>query len=186
MDIGVISIRYARALMAYAQEQDVEDILYEEFSRLAYSFYKFPELRYVLSNPVLPKKEKCSLICTAANGEDKTSPAFIRFIRLVLKQHREFYLQFMALSFLDLYRKKKHIGVGYLVTAVPIDDKTREEIRQIAGAYIHAEMELNTFVDPAIEGGFVFDINDYRLDASVATQLKRVKQQFIERNKRIV
>lgn len=186
MDIGVISIRYARALIAYAQEQGVEDVLYEEFSRLAYSFYNFPQLRYVLSNPILPNKEKRNLICTAANGEGETSPAFIRFIDLVLKQHREFYLQFMALSFLDLYRKKKHIGVGHLITAVPIDDETREEIRKTAGAHIHVEMELNTLVDPSIEGGFVFDINDYRLDASVATQLKRVKQQFIERNKRIV
>ena len=41
-------------------------------------------------------------------------------------------------------------------------------------------------MNPAIEGGFVFDINDYRLDASVATQLKRVQQQFIDKNRRIV
>ena len=49
-----------------------------------------------------------------------------------------------------------------------------------------AQMELETVVDPSIEGGFVFDINDYRLDASIATQLKRVKQQFIDKNRRIV
>ena len=30
------------------------------------------------------------------------------------------------------------------------------------------------------------DINDYRLDASIATQLKKVKQQFIDKNRRIV
>ena len=47
-------------------------------------------------------------------------------------------------------------------------------------------MELQTDVDPSIEGGFVFDINDFRLDASIATQLKRVKQQFIDKNRRIV
>ena len=41
-------------------------------------------------------------------------------------------------------------------------------------------------VDPSIEGGFIFDINDFRLDASIATQLKRVKQQFIDKNRRIV
>ena len=34
-------------------------------------------------------------------------------------------------------------------------------------------MELQTDVDPSIEGGFIFDINDFRLDASIATQLKR-------------
>ena len=47
-------------------------------------------------------------------------------------------------------------------------------------------MELQTEVDPSIEGGFIFDINDFRLDASIATQLKKVKQQFIDKNRRIV
>ena len=61
-----------------------------------------------------------------------------------------------------------------------------ERIRNSASHLLHAEMELQTDVDPSIEGGFVFDINDFRLDASIATQLKRVKQQFIDKNRRIV
>ena len=61
-----------------------------------------------------------------------------------------------------------------------------ERIRNSASNLLHAEMELQTEVDPSIEGGFVFDINDYRLDASIATQLKKVKQQFIDKNRRIV
>ncbi len=109
---------------------------------------------------------------------------FVSF-RLVLKERRETYLQFMSLMYLDLYRKKKHIGVGKLITAVPVDKATEERIRQTAAHILHAYMELETVVDPSIEG-FVFDINDYRLDASIATQLKKVKQQFIDKNRRIV
>jgi F-type H+-transporting ATPase subunit delta len=37
-----------------------------------------------------------------------------------------------------------------------------------------------------LEGGFIFEIGTYRLDASVASQIRRVKQQFIEKNRRIV
>ena len=37
-----------------------------------------------------------------------------------------------------------------------------------------------------LEGGFIFEIGTYRLDASVANQIKRVKQQFIAKNRRIV
>ncbi|MBP6223046.1 MAG: F0F1 ATP synthase subunit delta, partial [Phocaeicola sp.] len=33
---------------------------------------------------------------------------------------------------------------------------------------------------------FIFEIGTYRLDASVANQIKRVKQQFIAKNRRIV
>ena len=88
--------------------------------------------------------------------------------------------------YLDLYRKLKHIGVGKLITAVPVDKETEDRIRSAAAHILHAPMELETVVDPSIEGGFIFDINDYRLDASIATQLKRVKQQFIDKNRRIV
>ena len=89
--------------------------------------------------------------------------------------------------YLDLYRKKKHIGVGKLITAVPVDKAYRRSVSEQTAAHIlHAYMELETVVDPSIEGGFVFDINDYRLDASIATQLKKVKQQFIDKNRRIV
>lgn len=186
MDIGTISVRYAKALISYAVEKGTETTVYKEIYRLSKSYAKFPKLREALESPILPFDEKLKLISIAANGENQSSDTFLRFIRLVLKERREIYLQFMSMSYIDLYRKYKHIAVGTLITAVPVDKQTEERIRNTAAAAVHARMELNTIVDPAIEGGFVFDINDYRLDASIVTQLKRVKQQYIEKNKRIV
>ena len=179
-------MRYAKAMIEYAQEKGVEDRLYQEFVTLSYCFLAQPGLREALDNPVISIKEKLSLVCTAADGEGKSSREFIRFITLVLRNRREGYLQFISLMYLDLYRKLKHIGVGKLITAVPVDKETEDRIRSAAAHILHARMELETVIDPSIEGGFIFDINDYRLDASIATQLKRVKQQFIDKNRRIV
>jgi F-type H+-transporting ATPase subunit delta len=89
--------------------------------------------------------------------------------------------------YLDLYRDYKHIGVAKLITAIPIEQAIEEKIRNVSKLALHTtDMELNVLVNPEIEGGFIFDVNDYRLDASVATQLKRMKQQFIDKNRRIV
>lgn len=186
MDIGIVSMRYARALMEYAKEKGAETSLYKEMGTLANSFSTCPELRKTLENPVLPKDEKFTLIRTAAVGDGVAEDCFMRFIALVLKNRRENLLQYICLSFLDLYRKSRHIGVAKLVTAVPISEKVEERIRNSASSLLHAHMELQTEVTPSIEGGFIFDINDFRLDASIATQLKRVKQQFIDKNRRIV
>lgn len=186
MEVGILSMRYAKALIGYAQEKGVENQLYQEFLRLSYCFCTQPGLREALDNPVISVKEKLMLVCTAADGNGKSTREFMRFITLVLRNRREGYLQFISLMYLDLYRKLKHIGVGRLITAVPVDEKTEERIRSVAAHILHARMELETVVDPSIEGGFIFDINDYRLDASIATQLKRVKQQFIDKNRRIV
>ena len=184
MEVGVLSMRYAKAMIEYAQEKGVEDRLYNEFFTLSHSFRVQPGLREVLDNPVVSVKDKLALICTAADGNGESSREFVRFITLVLRNRREGYLQFISLMYLDLYRKLKHIGVGKLITAVPVDKETENRIRSAAAHILHAQMELDTVIDPSIEGGFIFDINDYRLDASIATQLKRVKQQFIDKNRK--
>ena len=52
MEVGVLSMRYAKAMIEYAQEKGVEDRLYNEFFTLSHSFRVQPGLREVLDNPV--------------------------------------------------------------------------------------------------------------------------------------
>lgn len=186
MDIGIVSMRYAKALMQYAQDMQAEESLYSSLKMLERSFRKHPDLLQALENPILPRQEKYKLICTAALGGESPSREFGRFMALVLKNGREHMLRYICLCFLHLYRKKRHIGVARLITAVPVSSQVEERIQNSASALLHAHMELYTEVDPSIVGGFVFDINDFRLDASIVTQLKRVKEQFIDKNRRIV
>lgn len=186
MDIGIVSMRYAKALIEYAKGTGAEDRVYDELRMLERSFRKHPDLRKALDNPILKTKAKYALICTAAVGNGEVSREFSRFMALVLRNRREGHLQYIALTYLHLYRQQKHIGVGKLITAVPVSREVWERIRDSASTLLHARMELQTEVEPAIEGGFIFDINDFRLDASIATQIKRVKQQFIDKNRRIV
>lgn len=186
MDIGIISMRYAKALKGFAKDKGTEDTVYKECSMLSENFCKYPDLRNALENPLLPRKEKYALVCAAAADNGAVDKTFSDFLKLVLKQHRERFLQYMCLSYIDLYRKSKHIGVARLITAVPISEKVASRIRNSASSMLHAKMELQTEVNEALEGGFIFDINGYRLDASIATQLKRMKQQFIDKNRRIV
>ena len=152
MEVGILSMRYAKAMIEYAQEKGVEDKLYQEFLTLSYCFCAQPGLREALDNPVISTKEKLALVCTAADGNGKSTREFVHFITLVLRNRREGYLQFISLMYLDLYRKLKHIGVGKLITAVPVDKETEDRIRSAAAHILHAQMELETVVDPSIEG----------------------------------
>ena len=186
MEVGILSMRYAKAMIEFAKERKVEDKVYLEFASLAESFRAQSGLREVLDNPVVPAEEKLKLVCTAAGNGSDPGEEFVRFVKLLLRNRRESYLQSISLMYMDFYRKLKHIGVGRLTTAVPVREETKERICATAARVLHANMQLETLVDPSIEGGFIFDINGYRLDASIATQLKRVKQQFIDKNRRIV
>ena len=81
MEVGILSMRYAKAMIEYAQEKGVEDRVYQEFLMLSYSFCAQPGLREALENPVITMKEKLALACTAADGDGKSTREFVRFIR---------------------------------------------------------------------------------------------------------
>ena len=53
MYIGVVSMRYAKALLAYADDAKVEDAVYREALLLKDSYAQVPELRQAMDNPVL-------------------------------------------------------------------------------------------------------------------------------------
>ena len=58
MDIGVISVRYARALLKNAIEEKLEDKVYNDMQTLAVSYIKVPELRFTIDNPMLSRCAK--------------------------------------------------------------------------------------------------------------------------------
>ena len=61
MDIGIVSMRYAKALIDYAYNSGKEDIMYREFSTLAHSLETYPELREALLNPILSTEDSSCL-----------------------------------------------------------------------------------------------------------------------------
>ncbi|WP_321517378.1 F0F1 ATP synthase subunit delta [uncultured Bacteroides sp.] len=184
MNIGIIPMRYAKALYAFAQDKSVEEKVYAEMSLLAHSFAEHTSLKTVLDNPVMKSKEKQSLICTAAGTQ--VSDVFVRFIELVLHQKREKHLQSIALMYQDLYRKAKLISIGSLVTASPLSTETEDHMRKLLMKDKKGTLDFKTSVDPEIMGGFIFSIDTYRLDASIATQLRRVKSQFMDKNRKSI
>ena len=184
MYIGAISMRYARALLMFANDADVAAKVYQEALTLRKSFREVPELRSAMEKPVMTNENKLLLLKQAAGGE--ITKQMQKFFALVLQEKREKYLMGINQSFIDLYRKQEKIRVGKLTTAVPINPEEVERIRRIVVEAAGGTAEFATKVDPKIEGGFIFEINTYRLNASVADQMRRIKQQFIEKNRRIV
>ena len=186
METGIVSLRYVKALLTYAVTHNQGNAVYEEMKSLMLSYRIQPKIWQVLESPVVSKKEKLALLYTAAAGREMPSDAYQRFMNLILKNKRESYLPLIALSYMGLFRKHNNIGVSRLITAVPISEEKRKSIQRISGRVLHTKMEMEVAVDPAIVGGFVFEVNGYRLDASIASQLKQMRQQFIDKNKRII
>lgn len=174
MDIGVISVRYARALLKCASEQQCEDSVYAEMQRLAKSYADVPQLRQTIDNPMLSKDKKLSLLTVAAG--DKPSQLTQTFIALVLKEDRENVMQFMANSYVTLYRKQKNVIRGKLTTAARVSAQTEQKMRQMVESKTNGTVEFETEVNPDIIGGFVLEYDTYRMDASVKSKLNSILQ----------
>ena len=63
MDIGIVSVRYAKALLKYALEQKEENIVYNEMDTLSQVYLNTPELRQMIENPLLSNGNKMKILC---------------------------------------------------------------------------------------------------------------------------
>lgn len=177
MDIGIISVRYARALLKSAVDAKLDEQVYREMQLLAKSFAEVPQLRHTIDNPMLAKEKKESLLLTAIGG-DGASKLSKAFVELVLREDLENMMLFMANSYVTLYRQQKNIIRGKLTTAVAVAPETEQKMRQMVESKTKGTVEFETEVNPDIIGGFILEYDTYRMDASVKSKLNNILTQL--------
>ena len=165
-------MRYARALLKSATDQKLEDAVYQEMMTVAKSYLDVPALRHTIDNPMLSKDKKEALLIVAAG--EKPCPLTKSFIALVLKEDRENVMQFMANSYITLYRKQKNVIRGKLTTAARVSAQTEQKMRQMVESKTNGTVEFETEVNPDIIGGFILEYDTYRMDASVKSKLNNI------------
>ena len=174
MDIGVISVRYARALLKSATDAKIETDVYKEMQTMAKTYAEVPQLRQTIDNPMLSKDTKQQLLLTAVG--EKPCELTKAFISLVLKEDRENVMQFIANSYVTLYRQQKNVIRGRLITAAAVSPATEQKMRQMVESKTNGTVEFETEVNPDIIGGFILEYDTYRMDASVKSKLNSILQ----------
>ena len=172
MDIGVISVRYARALLKSATDVKIEADVYKEMQTLARTYGEVPQLRQTIDNPMLSQDTKQQLLLTAVG--EKPCELTKAFISLVLKEDRENVMQFIANSYVTLYRQQKNVIRGRLITAAAVSPATEQKMRQMVESKTNGTVEFETDVNPDIIGGFILEYDTYRMDASVKSKLNSI------------
>ncbi|MDR2817081.1 MAG: F0F1 ATP synthase subunit delta, partial [Proteiniphilum sp.] len=115
MNTGLISSRYADALLQYAISLGEQQEVYDRIKLLSKMFMKMPGLRSAIINPSILGKDKKKFLITACGGSMPSSLS--KMADLILKNEREEFFQYISLRFIDLYREKFNIQSGTLVTA---------------------------------------------------------------------
>lgn len=172
MDLGLISVRYARALLKAGIEEKLDGNVYQEMLTLSDSYINVPELKFTIDNPMLSKADKEQLFLTATGGNlcDLTK----RLFKLVLKEDRESVMQFIANSYITLYRKQKNLIRAKLLTATTVSPSIEQKLRNLVESKTSGTVEFETKTNPDLIGGFVLEYDTYRLDLSVRSMLNSI------------
>ena len=163
MNRAIVITRYASALVRFVRENGQGERVLGEAEALLKALRTVPDLaRMVEAAPdVVNAAEKKNLLQSAL--ESPLSPEMDRFFALLSRNGRMELVPDILRNFVTLYRRSIGVCKAHLTAVAPPSD-----------------------VDPSLVGGFVLDLDSYLLDASVKRQLEMIREQFIERNRRII
>jgi F-type H+-transporting ATPase subunit delta len=177
MNESQISVRYAKALFQSASEKKILDEVFRDMELLTETC-RIDEFQYLLVQPSLQASKKCNMVESLL--EKHLTGISLSMVELVIRNKRETYLPGIARNYKDLYRKAKGIRSATLVTAYPVEEAEIEKLRKLIRQTFKEEVELTKRLDEEIIGGFVLTIEDMQYDASVARNLRKMKNQLLQ------
>ena len=175
MNDSKIPVRYSKALFELSVEKGTLDKVYVDMG-VVRNLCSMKEVRNVLNNPVITGTKRREII-GALLGND-IEPLTKKFLDLVFSEGREKYLDAMARDFIDVTRKQRGIREVTITTGVPVNDEMRNGIASMIERTMNSKVELIEKCDPAILGGFILQVDDTYVDASVRSRLNRFRKEF--------
>lgn len=206
MNTGIIATRYATALLKLVEETGSGELVAAQVQVIEKALDEVPDFRRAVDDPAVAAVQKISLF--EASLKDSMAQELHKFLELLIRNGRIGDVRLVLTTFVTEYYRSRHIKRARLVVAdpalldheptpsdpVPVEGPLRQaqrpalesRLRDLVEKQTGCRLILKTEVNPSLIGGFVFEVEDTVLDASVSRQLDFIRRQFIEKNRRIV
>lgn len=171
-----VSKRYAKSLIDLSNETGVLDAVHADMKMFTEVSAANRELELLFSNPVIQSDKKLNVLKKLFEG--KMNKLTISFFEIVIRKSREKYLVQIAKEFITQYKTLKNILSAEIISAVGLDDRLRKQIYELLRKETNSEIELVEKVNNQLIGGFVLRIGDKQYDASIASDIRKLKQAF--------
>ncbi|MCE2399545.1 ATP synthase F1 subunit delta [Candidatus Poribacteria bacterium] len=167
---------YARALYEAASEQNALLSITADIDKLRELLEQSEELTQFINSPLLSPQVKSDTFQQLFT--DSMHPLMINFFKLLALKQRERYLVAIMDVFSAIVDEAAGRVVAKVTTAVPITQSQDRQLVQQLSAYSGKQVRLETETDEQIQGGFIVQLGDTVFDASITTQLQRLKRQL--------
>jgi F-type H+-transporting ATPase subunit delta len=170
--------RYARALFDVAlKESDVKQVG-RDLADFAAIVAGNEGLLRVLMNPAVPAPRKRNAIEALLAQAGPIPPALAKLLVLLASRDRMELLPELAKAYEARVMQHENIVRAEVVTAVPLPADRVGALRQGLARATGRQVQLEARIDPAIIGGAVTRVGSTVYDGSIATQLKKIKEQL--------
>jgi len=175
------AIRYARALLDVAVKEQADlQAVESELSGFVALFDEYPTLSKVLLNPAVPVPRKRAAVEELVKTLGMSSIVG-KLVILLAERDRLGLLPELLASYRERLLDQQNVVRAELTTSEPLDPARAERIRQSFATVTGRTVRMTSQVDPSLIGGLVARVGGTVYDASLATQLQKMKDRLTER-----
>jgi len=138
------------------------------------------DFNQLLKSPVIRPDKKLNVIKALFTKE--ISELTMRYLAIIIRKKREKFISTIAEEFIHNYKNFKNIFTIDMASAEAISDDIRQKVVTLLEDQTKGTIELNEEIKKELIGGFVLSWDDYKYDASIAYQLRKLKKSAAELN----
>jgi F-type H+-transporting ATPase subunit delta len=177
-DLRVTS-RYVKSLLGLAVERGVLEEVHKDMLSFAVICKENRAFTMMLRSPVIRHEKKRDILEKIFTG--KVNPLTLAIMDILTRKNREPLLLPIAKEFHNAYNEYKGISKAFITTTIPMDKELRTEIEKIVKKLSDKKLvEVDEKVDQTLIGGFILNIGDRQIDASIKSKLEKLKLGFSE------
>lgn len=173
------SLRYAKAALAFAQEANSSQQVFEDMQSLSALLKADEELNSVMENPMLASAKKQEIL-KALLPDSSTQTQDL--LALLAHNNRMELVKGTCEQFIELFVAQKGEVKATVTTAIALTPELEQQVLQQAQKLSDKKAILENKIDPSIIGGYILKIGDMQYDASVSNQLKAIKTTLTKTN----
>lgn len=172
-----VASRYVKSLLSLAVEQNALDQVHSDMLSFSKVVKENRDFALMLRNPIIKHDKKREVLEKIFTG--KVNKLTLAIFDIITSKNREPLLPAIAEEFHHAYNAYKNVGEASVTTAVPLDAQLRSELEKIVRKLSDKkDVELKEKVDADMIGGFVLNVGDRQIDASIKNKLNALKVKF--------
>ena len=174
-----VASRYVKSLLGLAVEQNVLEEVHTDMLFFAKVCQSNRDFVLMLQSPIVRHEKKKEILKKIFLG--RVHALTMAIVDLLTAKNREPLLLSIATEFHNAYNEYKGIGKASVTSTIPIDEKLRGELEAIVRKLSDKKhVELEEKVDQDLIGGFILNVGDRQIDASIKSKLRALKIKFSE------